>query len=303
MCLFTWAVPCQVPAIIKYAMRNDNETKLRQPAGDMADISENEIPKMLCIVNDQTDAYFNMAAEEYLIRNFSTPVFMLYQNEPSVIIGRHQCVDAEINTDFVREKQIKIVRRNSGGGAVYQDYGNLNLSFMETGNSADFDKYAKQMQHLLSTLGIHAQTDARRALYVDGLKISGSAQFVRGDKTLYHATLLFSTDLINMASALEGRYADFENMGPTERNRYVKSVRSRVTNIRDYLPMPMTLSDFKNHIFQYFLRYNKSNSLYRFSREDIRAIENLRRVKYATSAWNLQDGLSFNQKIGTINAC
>lgn len=272
-------------------MKFDDEFILRMPAGGTAVASEKETPAMLCIENDQTDAYFNMAAEEYIIKHFATPVFMLYQNEPSVIIGRHQYVEAEVNMDFVHEKQIKVVRRNSGGGAVYQDYGNLNLTFMEVDDNPAFDKYTKLMQQLLATIGIYAQADERRALFVDGLKISGSAQYTRGNKVLYHATLLFSSDLANMAKALDGQDVKLENSGLTEQKHYVKSVKSRVTNIQDYLLPSMTLRDFKKYITEYFLRNNKNNGIYRFSREDLRAITALRREKYAAAAWNLQDGL------------
>lgn len=94
---------------------------------------------MLCIHNTQTDPYFNLAAEEYLLKNFKENIFMLWQNEPSIVIGKHQDVWAEVNLKFVQDQQIKIARRFSGGGAVYHDPGNLNLTFIETGQIMQYN--------------------------------------------------------------------------------------------------------------------------------------------------------------------
>ena len=145
---------------------------------------------MVSILNDSTDAYFNLAAEEYLLRSFGQDVFMLWQNEPSVVIGKHQNVWAEINPAFIQERDIKVVRRFSGGGAVYHDLGNLNFTFIESSRNADFDKYTSLMVDLLAEVGVPAEADSRRGLTVQGLKISGSAQCIHRGKCMYHATLL-----------------------------------------------------------------------------------------------------------------
>lgn len=236
---------------------------------------------MICIDNTHTDAYFNLAAEEYLLNNFTKDVFMLWQNESSVIIGKHQNIRAEVNLDFARENHIKVVRRHSGGGAVYHDAGNLNLTFIETGTHSDVGKYTKRMLEILASIGIKAQEDERHTLYIDGLKISGSAQFIRRNKQLFHATLLFSSDLTHLTSTLDALYTGTQS----PKKHYVKSVKSPVTNISEHLTEPLQLSEFKRMILNDFLG-NTGSSLYEFSKEDLAAITKLKQEKYATNGWN-----------------
>jgi len=238
---------------------------------------------MICIDNQHKDAYFNLAAEEYLLEHFSSDVFMLWQNDSSVIIGKNQNIQAEVNLDFARENNIKVVRRHTGGGAVYHDAGNLNLTFIETDDHPDFGKYTKRILAMLSAIGIEAQADERQSIYIDGLKISGCAQFIRKNKILFHATLLFSSDLSNLFSTLNGLHTVSE----TENNHYVKSVKSPVTNISEHLSEPLQLSDFKKMILNDFLG-NAGNSMYAFSKEDTTAINKLKREKYVTNNWNYQ---------------
>jgi len=240
---------------------------------------------MICIDNTHTDAYFNLAAEEYLLNNFTTDVFMLWQNESSVIIGKHQNIQAEVNLEFANENRIKVVRRHSGGGAVYHDAGNLNLTFIETGNNSGVGKYTKRMLDILESIGIRAQEDERHSFYIDGLKISGSAQFIRKNKLLFHATLLFSSDLKQLTSTLDSIYSVPENGAEAPKKHFVKSVKSPVTNISEHLTEPMQLSEFKRMILNDFLS-NSGSSLYAFSQDDLAAITKLKQEKYATNGWN-----------------
>jgi len=240
---------------------------------------------MICIDNRHTDAYFNLAAEEYLLDNFSSDVFMLWQNDSAVIIGKNQNIQAEVNLDFARENKIKVVRRHTGGGAVYHDSGNLNLTFIETDDHPDFGKYTKRILEMLSLIGIHAQADERQSIYIDGLKISGCAQFVRKNKVLFHATLLFSSDLNYLTSTLNSLYTVPET--ETTKKHYVKSVKSPVTNISEHLPEPIKLNDFKRLILNDIL-VNADNSIYAFSKEDTTAINRLKMEKYVTNNWNFQ---------------
>jgi len=239
---------------------------------------------MICIDNPHTDAYFNLAAEEYLLKNFSSDVFMLWQNDSSVIIGKHQDIQAEVNLDFARENRIKVARRYSGGGAVYHDSGNLNLTFIESSSHLDFGKYTRQILEILSTIGIQAQADERQSIYIDGLKISGSAQFIRKNKIMFHASLLFSTDLSNLSYILNSTYSAPEN--GLQPKRFVKSVKSPVTNISEHLKEPLQLSDFKRIIISSLLGEHAANSIYTFSKDDIAAITKLKKEKYSTTNWN-----------------
>ena len=128
---------------------------------------------MLYIDNPYTDAWFNLAAEEYLLKNFSDDIFMLWQNEPSVIIGKHQNVWDEINRNYIQEKHIKVVRRYSGGGAVYHDSGNLNITFIQNSKELASGTFTARLIAFLATFGIRAEADERQALTIDGLKNIG----------------------------------------------------------------------------------------------------------------------------------
>jgi lipoate---protein ligase len=244
--------------------------------------------QMIYIDNPYTDTGFNLAAEEYLLKNFSSNVFMLWQNEPSVIIGKHQNLQAEVNMDYARENQIKTFRRFSGGGTVYQDLGNVNLSFIETSVHPEFNKFTLQMLAFLSSIGIHAEANERRALFINGFKISGCAQYLRKNKVLYHATLLFSTNLNHLVSTLDSIQTDSKNEQVGKSWNFVKSVKSPVANISTYLTEPLTLSKFKKSIFDFFFKMETDNQLYFFSEEDLAAITKLKQEKYATKNWNEQ---------------
>lgn len=239
---------------------------------------------MLCIENKHTDAYFNLATEEYLLKNFSENIFMLWQNEPSVIVGKYQNVMAEINLDYVRNNNIKVVRRFSGGGTVFHDAGNLNLTFIESNKNVNFDKFTERVIRLLSKIGIHAESDARRAININGLKISGSAQCVHRDRVMYHATLLFSSDLSSLITTLEGDPKQLENN--TDNRIYVKSVKSPVTNIVEHLEKPLDITYFKKYIMDYFMKERLGNTIYEFDEKDISSIQTLVNNKYAIDEWN-----------------
>lgn len=240
---------------------------------------------MLCIYNTHTDAYFNLAAEEYLLKNSQEDFFMLYRNEPSVIIGKYQHVLSEVNWDFVADNKIKIARRFSGGGAVFQDDGNLNITFIGSG-VPNFDLYNQRIMTFLSGYGIQVETDERRALKISGLKISGSAQAIHKGRTLYHATLLFSSDLHKLVTVLESDFQPSSDM--IHSKKYVKSVKSPVTNIAKHLGTIPDINDFSHHIMEYFLGENPTNYMYRFSQEDLWNINKLVETKYATDHWNLE---------------
>lgn len=221
---------------------------------------------MLSIRNTSTDPYFNIAAEKYLLKSGCEDVFMMWRNRPSVIIGKHQDTAAEVDMDFAGRNGIEIARRMTGGGAVYNDLGNVNLTFIARNGDYDFEKYPRMLIGFLETIGVQAQPDGRLGLAIDGLKISGSAQYVYKKTTLFHASLLFSTDLITLKTVLNG--AD------DEKRRYVRSVKSPVTNIGLHMPGAMTTDDFMQAIFNHFAGIG-----YRFDDKDIAEIEQLKNIK------------------------
>lgn len=235
---------------------------------------------MLFIDNTSISPYFNLSAEEYLLKNKNEDIIMLWQNEPSIIIGKNQHLESEINEEFVKEKKLKVVRRLSGGGAVYHDLGNLNITFFQSSKEIDFMKYTKKIQELLNTIGVNAIADHRQALTINGLKISGSAQCIHRGRAIFHATLLFESNLDNLTAALQSSEKFLPN------NKYVKSIRSSVTNIKDKMPAPLSISEFKIIIKEFFLNNNNLSSIYTFTNSDRAAIEKLANEKYSTAGWN-----------------
>ena len=219
-----------------------------------------------------TDAGFNLAAEEYLLKQGTEDVFMLWQSAPSIIIGKHQRMEAEVNLTVAGEKQIPVFRRFSGGGAVYHDLGNINLTFIETTRLARFETYLEKTITMLSAAGV-ATGDERLGIYVGGRKVSGSAQCVHRNRAMYHCTLLYDTDL----KLLNTLFA----VAPSEENirlhPSVRSVRSEVTNLKEYFYPAIPTDRFRNWIFRYFAETSVSEG---FNKAEQTVIKELRRNKY-----------------------
>ena len=233
-----------------------------------------------CIYSPFTEIYFHLAAEEYLLKQGNEDIFMLWQDTPSVVMGKHQSVQLEVNREWAEEQQIQIARRFSGGGAVYHDLGNVNLTFIETvSRLPDFSLYLHRILDFLKQIGLPAKGDERLGIYLNGLKISGSAQCLYKDRVLYHCTLLYDTDLTALHQALNPEpMVDDETLSSVYA---VPSVRSEVTNIRRHLSAG-TVTDFKEKAFQYF---SKSQSVSAFTREEIEAVNQLREEKYIQKEW------------------
>ncbi len=237
---------------------------------------------MLIVQRIETDPYFNLAAEEYLLRDFSEDCFMLWRNEPSVIIGKHQNAMAEVNHELLRKLELKLVRRISGGGTVYHDLGNINYSFIRTGEKetlVDFKRFTKPVIELLVSLGVEARFEGRNDLRINGLKFSGNAEHVYKNRVLHHGTLLFSSDLSKLNQVLEsgtGQYSD----------KAVKSIRSVVTNISEHLQARLDTIDFMNLLLHHIGRTHPNTKQYFFNALDYQRINDLVQKKYSTWQWN-----------------
>lgn len=233
-----------------------------------------------CIYSPYTDIYFHLAAEEYLLKQGNDDVFMLWQDTPSVVIGKHQRLQSEVDTEWAERERIYIARRFSGGGTVYHDLGNVNLTFIETvSRLPEFITYLQRTLDFLASIGVMAEGDERLGIYLDGLKISGSAQCVHKDRVLYHCTLLYDTNLTVLNKVLNPEsLADDETLSSVYA---VPSVRSEVTNIRKHFSVG-TVDDFKENAFQYF---SKSQRVSSFSEEEIVAANQLRNEKYIGKEW------------------
>ncbi len=173
--------------------------------------------------------YYNLAVEEYMFEKTQDDVFILWQNDKTVVIGKNQNVKAELDFDYVKSNEIKIARRITGGGAVYHDLGNVNYSFISsTGKDGiDFAYFCKPIIEALRSLGLEATLSGRNDIEVDGKKVSGNAQCTKNGRTLHHGTLLFDTDLSVLSNALR---VDEEKI----KSKAIKSTRARVTNIKAF---------------------------------------------------------------------
>lgn len=233
-----------------------------------------------CIYSPFSDIYFHLAAEEYLLKQGNEDIFMLWQDTPSVVIGKHQRLRSEVDQEWAEREQVHIARRFSGGGTVYHDLGNVNLTFIETTpRLPEFVTYLQRTLDFLNSMGLMATGGERLGIYLNGLKISGSAQCLYKDRVLYHCTLLYDTDLTALHQALNPEpMVDDEMLSSVYA---VPSVRSEVTNIRRHLSAG-TVTDFKEKAFQYF---SKSQSVSAFTKEEIEAVNQLREEKYIQKEW------------------
>ena len=233
-----------------------------------------------CIYSPFTEIYFHLAAEEYLLKQGNEDIFMLWQDTPSVVIGKHQRLRSEVDQEWAEREQVHIARRFSGGGAVYHDLGNVNLTFIETTSRLpEFVTYLQRTLDFLNSMGLMATGGERLGIYLNGLKISGSAQCLYKDRVLYHCTLLYDTDLTALHQALNPEpMVDDETLSSVYA---VPSVRSEVTNIGRYLPAG-SVDDFKENAFQYF---SESQSVSSFSVEEKEAVNRLRSEKYIREEW------------------
>lgn len=235
---------------------------------------------MLFIHNNNTDPYFNLALEEYLLKVFDEDCFMLWQNEPCVVVGKNQNVSNEINENFIRKNNIKVARRISGGGAVYHDLGNLNFTFIINDTQNDLRNYKKFLDPIieaLATIGVKAEISERNDLTIDGLKFSGNAQYKHKNRLLHHGTILFSSDLNNVRTALK--------TDNTMTGRWVKSIPSPITNVQEYLKVPLNIFELKEIIQNYIKNTSKNFSVYNLLVTDFEKITKIAKDKYSNDNW------------------
>ncbi|MBN2697483.1 MAG: lipoate--protein ligase [Bacteroidales bacterium] len=237
---------------------------------------------MLCIVSENTDPYFNLASEEYLLKNFTEDLFLLYRNEPAIVVGKHQNTFSEINYRYVLENNIKVARRISGGGTVFHDLGNLNFSFITTGEpgfQVNYIKYLEPIVAALDTLGVKAVISERHDLFIKGKKITGTASHVHKNRVMHHGTLLFSSEIASLRKALKtdpGIYQD----------RAVKSIRSGITNIKAHLNRELDVLQFRDIILNHILCHFEGSRIYQYTEQDLKEIARLRLSRFITWEWN-----------------
>ncbi len=242
----------------------------------------------MLFINNQniTDPTINLAIEEFAVRHLpaNEPILLFYINQPSIIIGRNQNTIEEINTNYVEDNGIKVVRRLSGGGAVYHDKGNLNFSFITENDGKSFSNFKKFLEPIITSLaqlGIEAEVKGRNDILIEDRKISGNAQFATLGKIFTHGTLLFNSEIDEVVNALNVRKEKIESKGK-------KSVRSRVANISEYLKEPLTIEQFKEHILLSIFGVENRSQVpeYHLTEADWEMIHKISNERYANWDWN-----------------
>ncbi|MBL3643476.1 lipoate--protein ligase [Peribacillus frigoritolerans] len=239
-----------------------------------------------------TDPRINLAIEEYALKhlNIDETYLLFYINRPSIIIGRNQNTIEEINSDYVDEKGITVVRRLSGGGAVYHDLGNLNFSFITKDDGDSFHNFKKFTQPVVETLeklGIHAELSGRNDILAEGKKISGNAMFSTKGRMFSHGTLLFQSEMDHIVSALKVKKDKIESKG-------IKSIRSRVGNIADFLKEPMSVEEFRSFLLQNIFKDTGKVTEYVLTETDWEKIHEISEDRYQNWEWNYGKSPKFN---------
>lgn len=263
---------------------------------------------MIYIQNDSNDPYFNHALELYAMREMDEDVFILWRNRPSILIGRNQNTLSEINMDYVNEKKIDVVRRASGGGTVFCDLGNINFSFItrkgqtsnldrqdgapkdlggeKTLSCCGFEKFAMPVVSALKALGVEAVFSGRNDILVEGAKISGNAQYHEGNKLLHHGTILYDGDLSLLAGALKSKPLKFKD-------KSIKSVASRVTNIAKHMTEKMDVLAFREYLRSYIMKAHQIEKIYQLTEQDLKAIAIIQKEKFESYDWNFGKSPSY----------
>ena len=255
---------------------------------------------MIFIERPETNPYFNIAAEEYVLKHFEEDVLMLWQSEPSVIIGKHQNTLTEVNLDFIRDNHIPVIRRISGGGTVFHDLGNLNYTLITTGTVQerliDFHKFTKPVRVFLSAFGIHSEFEGKNNLSIQGRKFSGNSAHVFKKRVMHHGTLLFETDLDRLEKSI---HPDKLNI----KDKAVQSIRATVGNIAEHLPADYSISQFRNAFKNFLFGYLQISKIRSFSPAAISEIEKLADKKYKQWEWNFgySPAYTFQNEVDNIS--
>ena len=237
---------------------------------------------MYWIHNESTDPAFNLALEQYVFDNLDQrhSYFMLWQNDNAVIVGKHQNTIAEINPTCVKQRGIAVVRRLSGGGAVYHDLGNLNYTFIaDAGDQAfDFATFCRPVAQALTQLGVPVEISGRNDMTIDGKKFSGNAQYMKRGRVMHHGTILYDSDLDAVTDALNVPLDKIESKG-------IKSIKSRMTNIKPHMPEPLPFAAFHNALHASLVAAYDAQP-YTLTPADLDAVRRLRDKVYSQWNWN-----------------
>lgn len=256
---------------------------------------------MRYIQSESTDPHYNLALEQHAFDSLSPgqSCFMLWQNHNTIVVGKHQNTAQEINEEYVREKGITVARRLSGGGAVYHDLGNLCFTFIADWNEKqpfDFSVFCGAVALALASMGVKVEISGRNDMTIDGKKFSGNAQYMKRGRVMHHGTILYDSNLEVVEHALRVEKDKIESKG-------IKSVKSRVTNIKPYLGRDISVLDFRDALRDYMFRENDMQS-YKLSGKDEASISKLRDSVYSKWEWNFGASPAYTaQKSRRVEGC
>lgn len=256
---------------------------------------------MYYLESTSTNPYFNLALEQFVFDNLDREheYFMLWRNDNAIIIGKHQNTAGEINAEYVREKGIRVVRRLSGGGAVYHDLGNVNFTFIASADhkqAFDFGTFCRPVVRALANLGVTAETNGRNDMTIDGKKFSGNAQYRKRNRVMHHGTILYDSDLSVLGKALVVPKDKIESKG-------LKSVQSRVTNVKDYMPADHGVGRFMGEMRDAMFREYEMRP-YVLTESDLDVVRRLQRTVYETWEWNFGESPAYSiRKERRVEGC
>lgn len=237
------------------------------------------------------DPHFNLAMEQYIFDTFDKgkEYFMLWQNDNAIIVGKHQNTIQEINKEFVKENNISVVRRLSGGGAVYHDLGNLNFTFIVNNihsNNIDFSLFTIPVAQALKEIGVNAEINGRNDITIEGKKFSGNSQYIKKGRVMHHGTIMYNSNLDLVSNSLKVSKDKIESKG-------VKSIKSRVTNVKDHMKNDVHIDDFKKEIIKYMFKDEKFEE-YKLTEKDIVNIKKIKEERYDKWEWNYGNSPKYN---------
>lgn len=257
--------------------------------------------KMIYIQSPSNDPRFNLALEQYVFDHMDRAFryFILWQNDNTIVVGKHQNTYAEINMRFVKQQNITVVRRLSGGGAVYHDMGNINFTFIDdqsSNRSFDFGLFCRPVQQALAQFGVSAEINGRNDMTIDGKKFSGNSQYCKQGRIMHHGTLMYDSDLDTVERALQVSTDKIQSKG-------ISSIRSRVTNIRYHMPQPVSTSQFFQALRSFMFTENQMQQ-YELTSDDIAAIRAIQQQRYDCWEWNFGQSSAYQlQKHRRFEGC
>ena len=253
------------------------------------------------IESGHSDPYYNLALEQFVFDRLSreNSYFMLWQNHNTIVVGKHQNTIEEINAAFVKERDITVVRRLSGGGAVYHDLGNLNFTFITGAGDAggiEFSVFCEPIKMALRSFGVPVEILGRNDMTVEGKKFSGNAQYIKQNRVMHHGTILYDCDLDILSRALNPGNDKIES-------KAITSVRSRVSNIRPYMKSDMSITDFWAALKNYMIAAFDMRQ-FTLSPDHDTGVKNLRDTVYAQWSWNYGNSPPYTmRKVRRIEGC